>query len=163
KIKLVTYDDGYEPAKAIAHLQDKVKSLEKQVEQLIAQQAQALKGQLKTQVQQINGINFLAARLPLSDGNAIKTLAYQLESEIGNACIVFGAEVNGNPQLTVAVSKELTAASSGTTKPLHAGNMVRELAKDIQGGGGGQPFFAQAGGKDLSGLEKAIGRAKELV
>jgi alanyl-tRNA synthetase len=146
-------------AKSVAALQDKLKQLEKQVEQLIAQQAQSLKGSLKSQVQQINGVNFLAAKLPLGDANAIKTLAYQLESEIGNACIVLGAEVNGNPQLTIAISRELTENGRG----LHAGNMIRELAKDIQGGGGGQPFFAQAGGKDLSGLERAVVRAKSLL
>jgi alanyl-tRNA synthetase len=56
----------------------------------------------------------------------------------------------------VSVSKELTDR-------YNAGNMVRELAKDIQGGGGGQPFFASAGGKDASGLEKAVRRAKGLV
>ncbi len=150
---------GGEAAKSVAALQDKVKQLEKQVEKLIARETQSLKGSLKSQVQVVNGVNFLAVRLPLSDGNAIKTLAYQLETEIGNACIVFGAEVNGNPQLTVAISRELTENG----RKLHAGNMVRELAKEIQGGGGGQPFFAQAGGKDLSGLEKAIARAKDLV
>ncbi|MCU0347897.1 MAG: DHHA1 domain-containing protein [Saprospiraceae bacterium] len=51
----------------------------------------------------------------------------------------------------------------GTAIGLHIWNMVRELAKDIQGGGGGQPFFASAGGKDASGLEKAVRRAKELI
>jgi alanyl-tRNA synthetase len=148
-----------DPVKAIATLQDELRLLRKQVEQLIAEQADALKGDLKKLVQQINGINFLSAKLPLDDPNALKTLAFQLESEIGNACIVLGAEVNGKPQLLVAVSKNLTENGKG----LHAGNMVRELAKDIQGGGGGQAFFASAGGKDASGLEKAIARAKDLV
>ncbi len=150
---------GGDAAKSVVALQDKVRQLEKQVEMLIAQQAQSLKGSLKSQVEQVHGVNFLAARLPLSDGNAIKTLAYQLEAEIGNACIVFGAEVNGSPQLTIAISRELTENG----RKLHAGNMVRELAKDIAGGGGGQPFFAQAGGKDLSGLDRAIARARDII
>ena len=106
----------------------------------------------------INGVNFISAKLPLNDSNAIKTLAYQLENEIGDALIVFGAEVNDKPQLMVTVSKNLTES-----KDLHAGNMIRELAKEIKGGGGGQAFFATAGGKDASGLDKALARAKELV
>ncbi|MFQ5448146.1 MAG: DHHA1 domain-containing protein, partial [Saprospiraceae bacterium] len=96
---------------------------------------------------------------PLQDTNAIKTLAYQLESELGDACIVFGAEVNGKPQLIVAISRNLTENGNA----LHAGNMVRELAKEIKGGGGGQPFFATAGGKDLKGLDAAIAKAKSLI
>ncbi|MBI5914575.1 MAG: alanine--tRNA ligase [Bacteroidetes bacterium] len=147
------------PLKAVAALQDEVKNLKKQVEQLVNEQAGALKGQLKSQFQQVNGVNFLAARLPLNDAAAIKTLAFQLENEVGNCCIVFGAVVNDNPQLTVAISRELTENG----RSLHAGNIIRELAKDIQGGGGGQPFFASAGGKDASGLDRAIARARELV
>ena len=125
---------------------------------MLADQAGGLKDELKSKVASINGVNFLSAKLPLNDSNAIKTLSYQLESEIGDALIVFGAEVNNKPQLMITVSKNLTES-----KDLHAGNMIRELAKEIKGGGGGQAFFATAGGKDASGLEKALARAKELV
>lgn len=144
------------PAKAITALQDEVRSLKKQVEQMVHEQAGAIKGQLKGQFEEVNGVKFLAAKLPLQDANAVKTLAFQLEQEVGNCVIVFGLESDGKPQIMVSVSKELTDR-------YNAGNMVRELAKDIQGGGGGQPFFASAGGKDASGLEKAVRRAKGLV
>jgi alanyl-tRNA synthetase len=147
------------PVKALTALQDEVRTLKKQLEQLVAGQASALKDQLKGQVAQVNGVNFIAAKLPLQDANAIKTLAFQLENEVGNACIVLGAEIDGKPQLMVAISRELTE----NVKKLHAGNIVRELARDIQGGGGGQSFFAAAGGKDAKGLDKAIARAKELL
>ncbi len=157
--KLRSLLKAQDSVKALSTMQEELRSLKKQVEQLVAQQAQALKSELKDRVQQIKGINFLAAKLPLQDANALKSLAYQLESEVGNACIVFGAEVDGKPQLMIAISKELTENG----KSLHAGNMVRELAKEIQGGGGGQPFFASAGGKDASGLDRAIARAKDLV
>lgn len=142
----------------VAALQEENKKLKKAIEKLLAEQASGLKDQLKAKVEQVNGFNFLAAKLPLNDSNAIKTLAYQLESELGNAVIVFGAEVKGKPQLMVAISKELVASHQ-----LHAGNIVRELAKEIKGGGGGQPFFATAGGKDASGLDAAVGKAKGLV
>ena len=150
------FKGAQEPVKAVTALQEENKALKKQVEQLVAAQASALKDQLKAKVEQVNGVNFLAAKLPLGDSAALKNLAYQLEGELGNACIVFGAEIGGKPQLMVAVSKELT-------ERLHAGNMVRELAKEIKGGGGGQAFFATAGGSDASGLERAVGKARELV
>ena len=123
-----------------------------------AEQAAGLKGDLIKQVEEVNGINFLATQLPLDDSNAIKTLGYQIEKEVGDMVIVFGAEVKGKPQLMVAISKELVASHK-----LHAGNMVRTLAKEIKGGGGGQAFFATAGGKDASGLDLAVGKARELV
>ena len=145
-----------DPVKSVANLQEENKALKKQVEKLIAAQAGALKDQLKNKVEQVNGVNFLAIKLPLDDAGAIKNLAFQLEKELGNACIVFGAEVNGKPQLMVAVSKELTDR-------LNAGNMVRELAKEIKGGGGGQPFFATAGGKDVNGLDRAVEKARGMV
>ena len=85
-------------------------------------------------------------------------MAYQLEKELGNAVIVFGAEIKGKPQLMVTISKALTESTD-----LHAGNLVRELAKSIKGGGGGQPFFATAGGKDVNGLDMAITRARDTL
>ncbi|MBV6656021.1 MAG: alanine--tRNA ligase, partial [Mameliella sp.] len=145
-------------AKSVSSLQEENKTLRKEVERLRAEQANALKGGLKETVEAINGVNFLSAKLPLDDANAIKTLAYQLEEELGNAFIIFGAEVKGKPQLTIVVSKGLTESHG-----LHAGNMIRELAKAIKGGGGGQPFFASAGGKDASGLAQALANAKNMI
>ena len=145
-------------AKNVEALQEENKALKKQIDQLVAAQANALQDQLKNKTQQINGINFIGATLPLNDSNAIKTLAYQLEQEVGDALIVFGAEVKGKPQLQVTISKNLVEEKS-----LNAGNIIRELAKEIKGGGGGQAFYATAGGKDASGLEKAIEKAKGMI
>jgi len=145
--------------KQVAALQEENKALRKQVEKLLAQQAGALKGALKNKVEQINGVNFLAAKVSLNDSNAIKNLSHELERELGEAVIVIGAEVKGKPQLTVTISRTLTENGKG----LDAGKIVRELAKEIKGGGGGQPFFATAGGKDLNGLDKAILKAREMI
>jgi len=145
-------------AKNVAGLQEENKQLKKQIDQMMADQAGALQNDLKNQVESINGVNFIGIKLPLSDSKAIKTLAYQLEKEVGDALIVFGAEIKGKPQLMITVSESLTRE-----KDLHAGNMVRELAKEINGGGGGQPFFATAGGSNLAGLEKAIEKARALI
>lgn len=144
--------------KNITSLMEENKALKKELEKLQAAQAGGLKDDLKNKTEQINGINFIGSRLPLNDSKAIKTLAYQLEKEIGDAMIVFGAEVNGKPQLLVAISENLTKE-----KELHAGNIIRELAKEIKGGGGGQPFFATAGGSDVNGLDNAIAKAKTFI
>ena len=144
--------------KSVESLQQENRSLKKAMEQLLAQQANALKGQLLGQVEEVNDIQLLATKLPLNDTAAIKNLAYQLEKEMENAVIIFGAEVKGKPQLMVVVNKALSESGK-----YHAGNMIRELAKEIKGGGGGQPFFATAGGKEVSGLDAAIAKAKTLI
>ncbi len=144
--------------KQLEALLEENKSLKKQIDVLQNAQASALKAELKNKFEDKSGVNFLAVRVPITDSKALKSLAYQLEKETGNALIIFGAEVNGKPQLMITVSESLTKE-----KELHAGNIVKELAKEIKGGGGGQAFFATAGGTDASGLDRAIARAGELV
>jgi len=145
-------------AKLVEGLQEENKKLKKEVEKMLAAQAGALKDDLIRNAQSLNGIKLIAARLPLTDSGALKNLAFQLEREMEKVVVIFGAEINGKPQLMVALSKDI--AEEGK---LHAGNMVRELAREIQGGGGGQPFFAAAGGKDASGLDRAIEKGVERV
>lgn len=144
--------------RSVSSLQEENKALQQEVEQLLAAQAANLKGDLLKAVVNREGVNVLIQKIPLQDSNAIKNLAYQLEKELGNALIIFAAEINQKPQIMVVISRDL--AENG---PYHAGNMVRELAKNIKGGGGGQAFFATAGGKDVSGLEKVIEQAKTMV
>jgi alanyl-tRNA synthetase len=148
-----------DPLKALLSMQEELKGLRKQVEQLSAAQAQAIKAELKDKAEPVNGIRLVAALVPLQDSNALKSLAFQLEQELDRACIVLGAIIDGKPLLMVAVSKELTTPDPG----IHAGHIVRELAREIQGGGGGQPFFASAGGKDPDGLPRAIRKAASLL
>ncbi len=145
-------------AKLVEGLQEENKKLRKEVEKLLAAQAGALKEDLIRNAQSLNGIQLIAARLPLTDSGALKNLAFQLEREMEKVVVIFGAEINGKPQLMVAVSKDIAEGGK-----LHAGDMVRELAKEIKGGGGGQPFFATAGGKDASGLDRAIEKGVEKV
>lgn len=144
--------------KAITDLQEENKKLKKEVQQLMAAQANALKDDLMAKAEDRGDFRLLRARLPLNDTAALKNLAYQLDQELAPAVIVFGAEVKGKPQLMVVVSKEL--AEKGD---IHAGHLVRELAREIKGGGGGQPFFATAGGKDLQGLDRALAKAADLI
>src|SRR5690606_28531371 len=118
----------------------------------------ALKKELEEKFETVEGVNFLAAVVDLPHADAVKTLAYALEGMMDNLFLVLGANIEGKPSLTVVVSEDLVKS-----KGLNAGVIVRDLAKDIQGGGGGQPFFATAGGKDVSGLETAIARARAFI
>ena len=146
-----------DPIKAITSLQEENITLKKQIEQLLKEKAGDLKQTLKDEIETINGVNFLAKKVDL-DAGGIKNLAYELGGEIENLFILFGAENNGKALLTCYISKELAAEKS-----LNAGNIVRELGKHIQGGGGGQPFFATAGGKNPEGIAAALAAAKELI
>ncbi len=144
--------------KSVTSLQDDNRRLKRELEEMTAQQAGDMKGELKEQFEALNGTNFLAARVPLSDAAAIKTLVFQLEQEVENAFILLGSENEGKALLTLGISKSLTESTD-----LHAGNLIRELARHIKGGGGGQPFFATAGGKDPAGLDAALQAARERV
>ena len=145
--------------KSVLSLQEENKTLQKQIDKLVSAQAGALKDDLKKQVTDVKGVKVLSTRLPIGDSKAIKDLAFQLEKEIGDVVIIFGSENNGKPQLMVKISETLTKDN----KELHAGNIIRELAKEIKGGGGGQPFFATAGGSDVSGLDSAIEKGRSLL
>ena len=139
-----------DPAKAIRNLQDENISLKKQIESLLITKAKNLKGELKNELKEINGIHFLAKKIDL-DASGIKDLCFDLGSQFDNLFLLFGAENDGKALLSCYISKELVAS-----KDLNAGTIVRELGKHIQGGGGGQPFFATAGGKNPSGIEEAL-------
>ncbi len=144
--------------KAVNKLLDENKTLQKEIEKLTAAQAGNIKDELKGKVESINGLNLIAARVGLDDAGALKNLVFQLAKEIDNAVILLGAVPKGKPQLMLSIDKPLTESRS-----LHAGNLIRELAREIRGGGGGQPFFASAGGSDPDGIERALDKARALL
>ncbi|MDM1378244.1 alanine--tRNA ligase [Myroides marinus] len=143
--------------KAVVSLQDENAKLKKQVEQLLKEKAKNLKGDLKGQIQEVNGIAFLAVEVDL-DASGAKDLAYELGNEYSNLYVLFGSVANDKPMLTCYVSKDIVES-----KGLNAGIIVRELGKHIQGGGGGQAFFATAGGKNPAGMAEAIAHAKDYL
>jgi alanyl-tRNA synthetase len=136
---------------------DEIKALRKQIEAMHIEQAATLQKSLRSQFVDNEGVKVLIQQINLSDANAIKTLATNLEKEIGNAVIVFGSINNDKPQLTICISPDLAKA-----KNWNAGLMVRELAKEMKGGGGGSVVFATAGGTDTEGLVRALEKAKGL-
>lgn len=143
--------------KAVVSLQDENAKLKKQVEQLLKEKAKNVKGELKTQIQLVNDVAFLAVEVDL-DATGAKDLAYELGSELTNLYVVLGSVTDDKPMLTCYVSKEIVE-----TKGLNAGQIVRELGKYIQGGGGGQAFFATAGGKNPDGMKEAISHAIDYL
>ena len=138
-------------------LQEENSSLQKQVQQLLKDKAKNIKGDLKGEITELNGVNFLAKELDL-DANGLKDLAFELGGEIDNLFILFGSKNDGKALLSCYISKELASE-----KGLDAGKIVRELGKHIQGGGGGQPFFATAGGKNPDGIDAALEAVKDYL
>ncbi|WP_417557290.1 alanine--tRNA ligase [Mesoflavibacter zeaxanthinifaciens] len=143
-------NNAKEPVKALQNLQEENTALKKQIEQLLKDKAQNIKGHLKSEIKEINGVNFLAKKLDL-DASGIKDLCFELGSQFDNLFLLFGAENDGKAILSCYISKNLVES-----KGLNAGTIVRELGKHIQGGGGGQPFFATAGGKNPDGINAAL-------
>ncbi|MEM0578586.1 alanine--tRNA ligase [Flavobacterium polysaccharolyticum] len=149
--------NAVDPIKAIQTLQDENASLKKQIEALLKDKAKNMKGELAAAFQEVNGVKFLAQQVDLTAEGA-KDLVYEL-GNLGNNIFMVLATVNEDkPMLTCYISKELVA-----DKNLNAGQVVRELGKYIQGGGGGQPFFATAGGKNAAGVSEALEKAIEFV
>jgi len=143
--------------KSVQSLQDENTKLKKQIEQLLKDKAKNLKAELLTEIEEINGVKFLAKKVDL-DANGAKDLAYQLGENTDNLFLVLGTITENKPMLTCYISKELAQ-----NKNLNASHVVRELGKYIQGGGGGQPFFATAGGKNPAGMDEALTNAKNFI
>lgn len=144
--------------KAVENLIAEKTALQKKVEILENEKLQDLKKQLIEKVEAMNGVNVLAAKVTVPSADALKQLAFELRSQVDSFYGVLGAEIGGKPQLAVIIDEAVMK-----DKNLHAGNIVKELAKEMKGGGGGQPYFATAGGSDLSGLDRAVEKGKSLL
>ena len=146
-----------DPVKAVASLQDENTALKKQVEQLLKDKAKGLKNDLIAELKEINGIQFLSKKVDL-DAAGIKDLSFEIGGQVDNLFLLLASENEGKALLSCYISKELVAS-----KNLNAGTIVRELGKYIQGGGGGQPFFATAGGKNPDGIPEALDKVKDYL
>ena len=142
---------------AIAKFIDEHEDLKKEVEAMKAQAAARIKAKLIEQVQNINGVNIIKAVVP-ADAQQCKDIVFQIrEAMPGSLVCALGTKVGGKPSITVMLSDDMVKDHN-----LNAGKIVREAAKLIQGGGGGQPFFATAGGKNPDGISAALDKAVEL-
>jgi alanyl-tRNA synthetase len=145
-------------AKSIESLLEENALLKKVALQVIHEKSAGLKDELAKTTEYINGVNFIAQQVELPNADAIKNLAYNLKDIVPNLYLVLTAVIDGKPNITVMIADNLVKE-----KGLNAGNIIRELAKEVQGGGGGQPFFATAGGKDVNGLPAVLTKAKGFI
>jgi alanyl-tRNA synthetase len=137
--------------KSIKSLLDEKAGLAKTIENLENDKLQQVKERLYTKIQTVGNVQMIAQVVDVPSAEALKQLAYELKAKIGDLYCILGAEIAGKPQLAVMIADNVMESHK-----LNAGQIIREMAKEIKGGGGGQPFFATAGGNDVSGLVKAV-------
>ena len=131
-------------------------TLAKKVEALQNEKIQLLKKQLIERAEDNKSFKLIVSKVDVPNADGLKKLSYDLKDEIPNLIAVLGAEIEGKPFLSVYIAEDLVKEAG-----LHAGQIVKELAKEIRGGGGGQPFFATAGGSDPSGLDRALSKGRK--
>src|SRR5688572_24736294 len=143
---------------ATKNLLEERNALEKKLEAVNQDKANQLKDELAKKVVKSNGYSLILEKVSVPNADATKNIAYALRNQFDDLLLILAADIEGKPQVTVMIGEKLAQSNK-----YHAGNMIKELAKEIDGGGGGQPFFATAGGKNLSGLDKVLVKAKELI
>ena len=150
-------NNSQEPVKALTALQDENLRLKKELENLLKEKAKNLKGELLNELTEVNGIQFLAKKVDM-DAAGIKDISFEMGQNRRDLFLLFASENEGKALLSCYISKELVEQ-----RKLNAGTIVRELGKYIQGGGGGQPFFATAGGKNPAGIGEVLEKAKAYI
>ena len=149
------------PPNLIQQLQNLIeenKSLQKELQEQKEAKALGLKDQLVQSARRINGIQTLVTKVDLGDSKICKSLIFNLGKELDPAIIIFGFVESDKPQLMCYISEELT-----TSQGYNASVWLRQIAKHIQGGGGGQAFFSTAGGKNAEGMDAALAEARTIL
>ncbi|MBN2891679.1 MAG: alanine--tRNA ligase [Bacteroidales bacterium] len=159
-----TVDNIKDILKTPAKIEEKVeklveenKTLRKQVEEMQKEKIKFIKLDLKANIKEINGLNVITAKLDAPNADFLKQISYELKGEVSNMFLALGTELNGKALLSVMLGNELLE------KGMNANTIIREASKEIQGGGGGQPFYATAGGKNPAGLDAALKKCVKLI
>ncbi len=143
---------------SVYKLNEENQELRKEIEQFQAEKKGSMKKELSEKGEMINNVTFIGQILGVDSAQDLRDISFQLKAEKKRLFMVLGAEVKGKANLSLVISENLVEE-----KNLDAAKIIREIAREVKGGGGGQPFFATAGGKDPKGLEKAITRAGEIL
>jgi alanyl-tRNA synthetase len=143
---------------AVTALIEENAKLKKDAEKAVIERSGNLKHEIVHHMKTVNGINVIAVQVDLPNADAVKNLAFSVKDLVDNLFLVFTTLIDDKPGITVMLSENLVGE-----RGLNASNIVRELAKDIQGGGGGQPFYATAGGKNKEGLSKVLEKVITLI
>ena len=144
-------------ASRIAALQDEIKTLSKENDKLKAKIAKAAAGDVTKEAEEIGGIKVLIKALSGVDMNGMRDLGDEAKQKLGEAVILYATENDGKVNLMA------TATEGAIKKGAHAGNLIKEIASLVGGGGGGRPNMAQAGGKNPAGIPDALQKAKEVI
>lgn len=143
---------------SLKNLAEEKHVLEKKLEVLHGERANAIREELARKAVKSNGHTLIIEKVSVPTADALKNIAYALRNQFDDLLLVLAADVEHKPQVAVMIGEKLMQE-----KKFHAGNMVKELAREIDGGGGGQPFFATAGGKNLAGLDRVVEKAREMI
>jgi alanyl-tRNA synthetase len=142
---------------AVQALIEENAKLKKEVEKGILAKAGDMKQDIAAKAENINGINFIAAQVDLPNADAVKNLAFEVKALVPDLYLVLTTLIEDKPGITVMIAENIVSDT------LNAAKIVRELGKEIQGGGGGQPFYATAGGKNADGLAQVLLKAKNYI
>ena len=153
-----TFKNPKDVIAALKNLADEKHLLEKRLEVLHGERANQIKDELAAKAVKNNGHTIIIERVSVPNGDVLKNIAYALRNQFDDLLLILAADVDNKPQVTVMLGEKITQS-----KEFHAGNMVKELAREIDGGGGGQPFFATAGGKNLGGLNSVLEKARKMI
>ena len=137
--------------KAVSNLIEANSTLQKSVSTYQNKELSILKKELQTKVKEKNGIQFVIEQVDVPTADALKNLSFELQQQHENMFCLLVAEIEGKASLALAISKSIVEKNN-----LNAGQIIRDLAKEVQGGGGGQPFLATAGGQNPAGLSKVL-------
>ncbi|MEI2757873.1 MAG: alanine--tRNA ligase [Bacteroidia bacterium] len=132
--------------------------LQKQIDSFVHEKAQLIKGELLKNVKLKNNINVIAQKIDLTNVEAIKNISFELRNQLPDSFILLASESEGKAMLSLIISDHLVQSGK-----LNATTIIRSISKHIQGGGGGQPFYATAGGKNPAGIEAAIQEALSMI
>lgn len=146
-----------DPLKAAKNLLDENSELKSVIEKATAEKVNTIYQQLSEQYKQYEDFRLITAKVNL-DPNAVRDLTFKLMHGNNDLMVIIGSHFDNKPLLTVSVAEPLVKS-----KGFNASTIIKELAKEIKGGGGGQPHYATAGGKDVAGLENALAKAGSLI
>lgn len=150
--ELLKYPQDLE--KSVKSLIDENTALQKDIEQIKRTRVRNLKSELINKIKKVKDVNLIAEKIDINSADAIRDLAFQLKRQVENLYMVVGANLDGKANITIMISDNLVK-----DKNLNASQIIKDIAKEIDGGGGGQPFFATAGGNNPGGIDKAIKEA----
>jgi alanyl-tRNA synthetase len=151
-------DEPKDVKQSIASLREKNSELNKKVEEFNKHEVKRLKNNLKDKAVEKSGINFISEIISADSPDIVKDLAYQMRAEVDNLFLVLGAEIYNKAHITIMLSDNLVK-----DKGLNASKIISQISREIEGGGGGQPFYATAGGKKPAGIRKALEMAEEFI